>query len=229
MKIVIWLLVFSSLLAGCVSPNYNYLPSSIDISEPPIGTVNIAYVGDSMLRQWTYSEHDAILLETRTSVGLLGSYTFDKGYYTKRGDGGDHGFFLPSQYGEPGKVTKCLLCDPFQVMIAYYDKQKICGVSVLNDKACTHRTSYQHTKQQASTLDSFQQTLIYSGRIGDKINLSYREFSGNQARPAFNNDVEYDIGLSSIVGYKSAKIEIIEATNESIRYKVVSNFNRAQP
>ena len=27
--------------------------------------------------------------------------------------------------------------------------------------------------------------------IGDKINVGYREFSNNTARPAFNNDVEY--------------------------------------
>lgn len=72
--------------------------------------------------------------------------------------------------------------------------------------------------------NSFQQSLIYSGRIGDKINIGYREFANSQARPAFNNDVEYDFNSSNIIGYKGAEIEIIEATNQFIKYKVIRNF-----
>ena len=76
------------------------------------------------------------------------------------------------------------------------------------------------------TEDSFQQTLIYSGRVGDKINVGYREFSNSMARPAFNNDVEYDLSESRIIGYKGARLEIIKATNESIKYRVLNNFNK---
>ena len=76
-------------------------------------------------------------------------------------------------------------------------------------------------------MDGFQQTLLYSGRIGNKINISYREFSNNVARPAFNNDVEYDLGESMTIGYKGAEIEIIEATNRMIKYRVIRNFNKA--
>ena len=69
--------------------------------------------------------------------------------------------------------------------------------------------------------------LIYSGRVGDKIKAGYREFSNNLARPAFNNDVEYDLRESSVIGYKGARIEVVEATNEHIKYKVIQNFSRA--
>ncbi|ELT4634368.1 hypothetical protein R8Y01_003702, partial [Acinetobacter baumannii] len=74
--------------------------------------------------------------------------------------------------------------------------------------------------------DSFQQTLIYSGKVGNKINIGYREFSSNIARPAFNNDVEYDLSQSKEIGYKGALLEIIEATNQDIKYKVIRNFNK---
>ena len=72
--------------------------------------------------------------------------------------------------------------------------------------------------------DSFQQTLLYSGRVGNKINVSYREFSSSMARPAFNNDVEYDLDDSNIIGYKGALIEVLDADNQSITYKLIKNF-----
>jgi len=75
--------------------------------------------------------------------------------------------------------------------------------------------------------DSVQQTLIYSGRIGSRIRFGYREFSNNIARPAFSNDVEYDLLESRVIGYKGAEIEIVDATNQFIKYIVKKNFNKA--
>ena len=49
-------------LFGCATLKYNYQPESIEISEPPIGSINIAYVGDSLLRQGKFVEYDTIYL-----------------------------------------------------------------------------------------------------------------------------------------------------------------------
>jgi hypothetical protein len=76
--------------------------------------------------------------------------------------------------------------------------------------------------------NAFQQTLIYSGKIGNKVNIGYREFSRNMARPAFNNDVEYDLSESNQIGYKGALLEIIDANNQNITFKVLRNFNKVQ-
>ena len=57
------------------------------------------------------------------------------------------------------------------------------------------------------------------------VTLGYREFSNDTARPAFNNDVDYDLKNTKIIGYKGARIEVIEANNQNITYKVLSNFN----
>jgi len=96
---------------------------------------------------------------------------------------------------------------------------------------CPHsidKADYEKKKYPVASPDSFQQTLIYSGKVGNKINIGYREFSGSLARPAFNNEVEYDLSESKVIGYKAARIEVIEATNQSIKYKVIQNFNRAR-
>jgi len=45
------------------------------------------------------------------------------------------------------------------------------------------------------------------------------------ARAAFNTDVEYDLSESAIIGYAGARIEVIDATNTDIKYKIIKNFN----
>lgn len=69
--------------------------------------------------------------------------------------------------------------------------------------------------------------LTYSGKLGDKVNIGYRESSNDFARPAFKNEVEYDVGESRTTGYKGARVEVIEATNQHIRHRVTRNCNDA--
>jgi len=98
-------------------------------------------------------------------------------------------------------------------------------ITVYYYQFCKSDVPFERRKKPLLASNSFQQILIYSGKVGDKIKLGYREFSNNTARPAFNNDVEYDLSESRIIGYKRARIEVIEATNRYIKYKVIKNFN----
>lgn len=101
-------------------------------------------------------------------------------------------------------------------------------ITIVNAHVNSKVSGVKRVKLPTLADNSFQQTLIYSGRIGDRITLGYREFSNSLARPAFNNDVEYDLNESKIVGYKGARVEVIEATNQEITYKVLSNFITTQ-
>ncbi|SEA84213.1 hypothetical protein SAMN05660420_03378 [Desulfuromusa kysingii] len=230
MKKLIWKLLAFTLLAiilsACAAPKYNYQPEKVEISEPPIGSTNIAYVGDSMLRQGKYIEHDTILLRQSADIGW--AYTAMPGYYLKQGSNEKAEFYYPSGGSESGQVTKAALADPWKCLQAYKEEQKLCVITVFNALVCKSNVNFERLKHHGTRSDSFQQTLIYSGKFGEKINIGYREFSNSTARPAFNNDVEYDLRQSKIIGYKGAKIEIIEATNELIKYRVIRNFNKAK-
>lgn len=70
-----------------------------------------------------------------------------------------------------------------------------------------------------------QQTLIYSGRVGNRIRIDYRESSGSYARPAFSNEAEYDLSTSNEIAYRGARIKVIQANNQKIRYIILANFN----
>lgn len=213
-------------IAACATPDFNYTPQSTEISEPLLGERVTVYVGDVMLRQGKYTEHDAIYVKNKIDTGI--AYDILPGYYLKKGEDKTTETFLPSGGDESGHVKVNPFSSPFAAVIVNKNGKRICVVSTANSTVCSSNTDFERKKRPVLSNNSFQQTLIYSGKVSDKINVGYREFSSNIARPAFNNDVEYDLSQSSTVGYKGAKIEIIEATNESITYRVINSFNQAK-
>ncbi len=215
------------LVSACATPTYNYRPPAREVSAPPIGVVSTARVGDVMVEQGRYEELDAIRLTEPVKVGAIGTYSFTPGTYAKKGQNKQGEYFNESGLPGSGRVQAGALTDPFEAILLKPDGATLCGVSVFGAAVCKDNVALTRTKVPNLTSDAFQQTLIYSGKVGDKINISYREFSGNIARPAFNNDVEYDLKESKTIGYKGALIEILEATNQSIRYIVRQNFNSA--
>ncbi len=214
-------------LAACATPTYNYRAVQTEVSAPPLNTVTTAYVGDSMVEQGKYEELDGISIREPVKVGTLGTYSFSPGHYVKRGQSAQGEFFNVSNLPGSGTVQTGAITDPFESLLLEPNGTTLCGVSVFGAKVCKDNVPVRRVKVPNLTADAFQQTLIYSGKVGDKINVGYREFSGSMARPAFNNDVEYDLKESKTIGYKGALIEVIEATNQYIKYVVLKNFNPA--
>lgn len=70
----------------------------------------------------------------------------------------------------------------------------------------------------------FKQELIYNGKVGDQIKFLYREFSQDMIRAAFTQEVQYDLSESDTIGFKGARIRVVEATNSMIRYVVTKSF-----
>lgn len=68
----------------------------------------------------------------------------------------------------------------------------------------------------------FKRELIYSGMSGTSITITYREFMNDMARPAFTQELKYDLANSDIVGYKSARFQVLEASNTFIKYKILN-------
>ena len=71
---------------------------------------------------------------------------------------------------------------------------------------------------------TFIQEFIYNGRVNNALKFVYREFSGDYIKPAFTQEIQYDLNTSDIIGFKSLRIKIIEATNTEIKYVLESNF-----
>lgn len=209
-------IIMALFMSACASVKYNGATSNYKrISYPEIAETNIAYVGDDLVKKGSIYEI-AYLRVDQSIEGAL--YTIPQGSYTQLGF--DQNDYFYSAIG----VTESILADPPKALSQKRSSSsEICVVTVYGGKSC-YQGQFERAMQMAQSNDSFQQTLLYSGRIGDKINISYREFSNNMARAAYSNDVEYDLSDSNVIGYKGALIEVIDADNQSITYKLIRNF-----
>ncbi|MEY4644746.1 MAG: hypothetical protein RLZZ596_1577 [Pseudomonadota bacterium] len=227
MRLIAILLVM--LLVGCATPIRDYKPLAIDISEPLINQVVVKSVGEEMLKQGKFSNIKALKVTATTSVR---GFTVHPGLFRFTGskDGVNH--YQIGGFGEQsGSVEKSFLADPYQSVMVKTENNQLCVITIFNGVGCGDANPGTFVETQIPMLfeNSIQQTLIYSGKIGNQIRIGYREFSNNFARPAFSNDVNYDLNESKIISYKGAALEIFEATNTYIRYKVLKNFNEARP
>ena len=69
--------------------------------------------------------------------------------------------------------------------------------------------------------DSFKRELVYLGVQQNSITIQYREFKNDIARPAFTQEIKYDLSQGKEIGYKGSRFEIVRATNTELVYKVL--------
>lgn len=220
-------------LASCASVPLNYVPVTEQISRPVLNEDTVVALGESMLEQGTATLTDGVYLPVENNVrGVI----LSPGFYPKTGEEDGRvftGYQNQRNGSELGYVTLQggIFGQVFLPRGIRFDreKQETCVIVPngygMNQPLCDTEKPYQFTKRPLISSNDFQQTLIYSGRVGNRIRVSYREFSGNMARSAFTNEAEYDLSESTIIAYRGARIEVLEANNEEIRYRVLSNFN----
>ncbi|MPX82949.1 hypothetical protein [Moraxella catarrhalis] len=212
-------------LVGCATTSTTYTPSRKQISEPPIGSTNTASLGDKLLLQGVMTEREALYFPTAQKF-TLGS-TIGSGYYAKQRETAEYEFFSNGTNETGGGTFRDVIGMemPFGIALRKSDNA-ICVTSMIGGAGgCRDGLQFEKRNWTVAGSNSFQQTLLYNGKVGNKINIAYREFSSDLARPAFNNDVEYDLSESNQIGYKGALLEVIEANNQMIKYKVIKNFN----
>ncbi|MGR6837964.1 hypothetical protein ACU5DF_02215 [Aliivibrio wodanis] len=207
-------------MTGCTTIKYGADTVENHYSLPELDQVTTSYVGDHMIEQGV-----AITMKY-LSVGNTidgAAYDIPKGEYVQIGHHKDVEYFAISS---KNNTRVNFIAGLFEPPIA---------LSLENDRVCVTTVSYQpaqcykndNAKISNKTVhsgSSFKQTLIYNGSVGDKINISYREFSSGMARDAFTNNVEYDMKKSNIINYKGAVIEVKDYDNSSIQFVVKKHF-----
>lgn len=219
---VLAVLVGSLMTSGCVLVSRNHQVIETEINEPPHQTVVTAGIGESLLRQGRSIELDAIYVPQDVRIWL--TYTVRNGTYTKDGETSQGAFYSPSRHGDSGQVKRAPFSDPVRAVHVPARRDRICVVTIFNVKHCKKGVPWHETTQLAVSDRAFQQHLIYNGKAGDAIRVGYREFSPSRARPAFSNEVEYDLAHSNVIAYKDARLEVLDATETSLTYRVLSGF-----
>lgn len=76
---------------------------------------------------------------------------------------------------------------------------------------------------KVASQDFVKKELIYSGKSATTIEVSYREFRGGFAAPAFSQNLKYDLNESKTIRFQRFVIEVISATNQTITYQIVGD------
>lgn len=228
-----YLTMFSALLlSACAStPAPNYHAVRTPISFPETGKEIQVSLGEDMLRQGYSTEEDGIELAAENNIK---GYRLSPGFYpqiSQDKNNSYHSYQMTANRDGLGYLPqgRDLLGLPLafpQSIRASLSKQETCVIAGgLSGPICDTEHAFVRTRRTVMSDRDLQQTLIYSGRVGNRIRIGYRESSGNYARPAYSNEAEYDLSASDEIAYRGARIKVIQADNQKIRYIVLANFN----
>ena len=219
-------------VASCVStPSPNYAPITRLVSFPAVGTESTASLGEDLLHQGIYTETDGINFQ---SVNNIKGYKLSAGFYPQIAEDDNytyHSFNFRKSHDESGYImeSRDIIGLPVgipQSIRASKLRQEVCVIAGgIVRPSCDTEHAFTRGRRPALSPRDFQQTLIYSGRVGDRVKVGYREISGSYARPAFSNEAEYDLSVSSEIAYRGARLKILSADNLKIRYVVLSHFH----
>ncbi len=67
--------------------------------------------------------------------------------------------------------------------------------------------------------------LIYHGRAEGRLRFLYRETSGDGSSQTQAQTIDYDLSQSAVIGFRGARLEVLEADNTRLRYRLLAPFD----
>jgi hypothetical protein len=227
------------LMQGCAVPSENmkrtytptyYSPSITDY--PAIGEIKTIEVGESLVSKDKQTTIPAIDIEQAiehpvVNLGKKYVITALSGRYVEKGKDA-FGKYYEAKEGKVLENGK-LIGYKAGIYVTDADSQKTEFYALGN---ATTPLSYSKpgvpfSKSVQQTRDelSFRKELVYTGISQTIVSILYREFKDDTARPAFSQDLKYDLAESKVVGYRGARFEIIKATNQGLTYKTLKQLD----
>lgn len=194
-------------------------------NKPDVGVSATVYLGDRMLEQRTGAYKECVVpkFDNRQKAGIIGWVTVKSGIPVCKSTPEAKYFFAP--YNNWMDQTSF----EFTFVRKKPDNFEICLTQMGMKAGCTKGkkdADYETGPFFVYKLNSIQQVIEYAGRSDDILKFVYSEFSDGYARQAFTREFQVDLKQGSVAAFKGAVIEIESATNSSITYKVVRNFQQ---
>ena len=217
-------LVILIFLSGCVSQ----LPVTRNVKnivEPDLNTIKTQELGNTLIQFYTAT--------TIPSIEITQRWSTRKGLFDmppqilapiSRSDTVSK-YWVPISIPNPSILFRNVCFDARDNSIFNVSGLDTCDLGI---KAISNSgpISVQPAEYVDVTQPYFKQELIYNGRINSNLKFMYRELSGNYMRAPFTQEIQYDLKEGNIIGFKGARLEIIESSNSSITYKVLKMFDR---
>ena len=216
-------------ISGCASTTPNVAPKITDVDIPQIGEINTIDVGESAVQKARVYEYEAyeLLQEVKhVGSGLAIGYTIilEPGIYAAtRKDQRNTYFIAVGDIVESCGLGLCSRRSGGFFIVA--ETGEIHAYESMNISVKLREPpNWRRTTSTSVDEPSFRQELIYNGRSGSTVRFLYREFSRDMIRPAFSQELTYDLDEGSVIGFRGVRIQIIDATNILLTYRVDKSF-----
>lgn len=216
------------LLAACASTQA-VMPRLDIVDRPPVGSVAQAELGDTIVEKGKLTTFDGLLLKNEVTWGdgfLLKKFTISPGKLRAKQIDSEYTYF----YSDKMTAYDAMLgTSPYAaggICVKRADPSYVRGFFQTGRCNNNFKPAPEVTPTRVVDFDApnFRQELIYNGRSGETVKFLYREFSGEYARPPFSQEVQYDLKDGNTIGFKGVRIEIVEASNTRLSYRLISSF-----
>lgn len=79
-------------------------------------------------------------------------------------------------------------------------------------------------EEASSGPNNYLEELVFNGLEGDKVVFVYKEYDGHATKPIYFQEFSSSLADDSIIEFKNLKLEVVEATDTEITYRLVSQF-----
>ena len=222
------LILISSFIASC-SGTKIVKQTRKSISIPTLNTTCSSELGETLIDKGFVTSAPSIEVPNDVNFRAMTipplNYTLGAGSYAALRENSTYTFFYPT-------AETSVYNAPMDLDVGYrmrksdgsLDGFRSMGPNFYGVNPVGEIPAVKYGSVQALNKPSFRQQLIYNGKSGDNLKFLYREFSNSYARAPFSQEIQYDLKESSIIGFKGARIDVIEATNRQIKYRVLANF-----
>lgn len=217
-------------LTGCATVSFNET-SRTDLRvgrTPELGIETTASVGSQIFSQYRYLSRTGYRLgrATSTRIGLGRVITSDGEFVGRAQIDGENAYCTESlAYHDPMTGPMKIACFFDRDTDGKFEVVKAQPGVVWFESKLDVPVTFAKGEQVIPMNDSKKYELLYQGYSGNTLRLSYREYINDMARPAYFQDVSYEIAaFPTDITFKTVKLQVLSAGNNGMRYKVLSEF-----
>lgn len=228
MRTLILLIVLA--ISGCTTVKVSEL-STVDSkigTVPNIGEQAVAPVGGVIYSQFRYWSKIGHRLKNDFSAGLgLGRVSVSDGDFVLKAEVENETAFCTEKlaYIDPMTGPHTTACFVDADNDGKFERLKAAPGVIWFKSEITPPLAYEKSELVIPRNDSFKYELLYQGISKGSLKLSYREYINDFARPAFFQDVTYDLDSTpTTITFRTVRLEVLSANNNQISYRVLSSF-----
>lgn len=201
------------------------------VYEPKLNIINTAEVGANMYyKSYLYYDNTYIVKIQNSIIRKKSNINIDKSQLINR----ENIALYTWSNNEKQNIKSICTPDQKRQFVCISDINNIGSFTHLSDLIRMHNIKLLDKPVKYKLLpsppsfkaQSFRYEVLFQGKIGNKIKISFREFKENMARPAFTQNIDYELNKdgTTIIGFKGLRIEVIKVTNMDITYKVIKDY-----